>query len=71
MENFNSEQLIKLPTGIPGLDEITGGGLPKGRPAAERGAAKRCWEWNFSYTEPDSSMSRVCFSHSKKPLRNW
>ncbi len=25
-------QLPKAPTGIPGLDEITGGGLPKGRP---------------------------------------
>ena len=25
-------QLLKLLTGIPGLDEITGGGLPKGRP---------------------------------------
>ncbi|MBD2755644.1 circadian clock protein KaiC [Spirosoma validum] len=24
--------LLKSPTGIPGLDEITGGGLPKGRP---------------------------------------
>src|SRR5664280_2357525 len=25
-------QLPKAPTGIQGLDEITGGGLPKGRP---------------------------------------
>ena len=39
MENFNSEQLIKLPTGIPGLDEITGGGLPKGRPTLICGGA--------------------------------
>jgi circadian clock protein KaiC len=26
------KQLPKSPTGIQGLDEITGGGLPKGRP---------------------------------------
>jgi circadian clock protein KaiC len=37
------EQSVKLlpksPTGIPGLDEITGGGLPKGRPTLIAGAA--------------------------------
>ena len=26
-------QLPKVPTGISGLDEVTGGGLPHGRPA--------------------------------------
>ena len=31
--------LIKSPTGIHGLDEITGGGLPKGRPTLIAGAA--------------------------------
>ncbi|RYF97270.1 MAG: circadian clock protein KaiC [Chitinophagaceae bacterium] len=31
--------LEKLPTGITGLDEITGGGLPKGRPTLICGAA--------------------------------
>jgi circadian clock protein KaiC len=31
--------LAKVPTGIPGLDEITGGGLPKGRPTLVCGAA--------------------------------
>ena len=31
--------LPKSPTGIPGMDEITGGGLPKGRPTLVCGAA--------------------------------
>src|SRR5512134_338056 len=31
--------LPKTPTGIPGMDEITGGGLPKGRPTLIAGAA--------------------------------
>ncbi len=31
--------LPKVPTGIPGLDEITGGGLPKGRPTLVVGSA--------------------------------
>jgi circadian clock protein KaiC len=31
--------LPKSPTGIPGLDEITGGGLPKGRPTLIAGSA--------------------------------
>jgi circadian clock protein KaiC len=29
---FNRNELRKSPTGVPGLDEITGGGLPTGRP---------------------------------------
>jgi circadian clock protein KaiC len=31
--------LAKSPTGIPGMDEITGGGLPKGRPTLVAGGA--------------------------------
>jgi circadian clock protein KaiC len=31
--------LVKVPTGIQGLDEITGGGLPKGRPTLVYGGA--------------------------------
>lgn len=31
--------LPKAPTGIPGLDEVTGGGLPKGRPTLVAGGA--------------------------------
>src|SRR5688572_24688087 len=33
------ETLPKAPTGIPGLDEVTGGGLPHGRPTLVCGAA--------------------------------
>jgi len=33
--------LSKAPTGIQGLDEITGGGLPRGRPTLVCGGAGR------------------------------
>jgi circadian clock protein KaiC len=35
----NLPNLVKAPTGIQGLDEITGGGLPKGRPTLVYGSA--------------------------------
>lgn len=35
----NKPSLIKVPTGIVGLDEITGGGIPQGRPTLICGAA--------------------------------
>ena len=35
----NSDLLIKVPTGIAGFDEITGGGLPGGRPTLICGSA--------------------------------
>src|ERR1700676_5171845 len=34
-----AKQLPKCPTGIQGLDEITGGGLPRGRPTLVCGGA--------------------------------
>ena len=37
--NKQLKSLPKAPTGIPGMDEITGGGLPKGRPTLVTGAA--------------------------------
>ena len=37
--NSRNVQLPKCPTGIQGLDEITGGGLPKGRPTLVCGSA--------------------------------
>src|SRR5678809_405558 len=33
------KSLPKSPTGIPGMDEITGGGLPQGRPTLVAGGA--------------------------------
>mgnify|MGYP001618300694 FL=1 len=36
---FNRKALPKSPTSIDGLDEITGGGLPKGRPTLVCGGA--------------------------------
>jgi circadian clock protein KaiC len=36
---FDPNQLLKSPTGIAGLDEITGGGIPKGRPTLICGSA--------------------------------
>src|SRR5471032_797964 len=35
----SSKTLPKAPTGIQGLDEITGGGLPRGRPTLVSGGA--------------------------------
>jgi len=37
--NFPAVQFPKCPTGIQGLDEITGGGLPRGRPTLVCGGA--------------------------------
>lgn len=39
MKKTPKKQLPKCPTGIQGLDEITGGGLPKGRPTLVCGSA--------------------------------
>jgi len=38
-QNHQMKLLPKSPTGIPGMDEITGGGLPKGRPTLVAGGA--------------------------------
>jgi len=37
--HHRSPALLKAPTGIQGLDELTGGGLPKGRPTLLCGSA--------------------------------
>jgi len=38
-QNHRVKLLPKSPTGIPGMDEITGGGLPQGRPTLVAGGA--------------------------------
>jgi circadian clock protein KaiC len=38
-KELSHQQLAKCPTGITGLDEITGGGLPRGRPTLVCGGA--------------------------------
>jgi circadian clock protein KaiC len=48
--NDHYSSLPKTPTGISGLDEITGGGLPKGRPtliAGEAGCGKTLMSLEF------------------------
>src|SRR5262245_29306216 len=39
MVSASREGIRKAPTGIPGLDEVTGGGLPAGRPTLICGSA--------------------------------
>ena len=56
--------LEKAPTGIRGLDQITGGGLPGAgyrwwRAAQER--ASRCWGWNSWSPGPASTASPACW----------
>ena len=67
-------QLPKCPTGIKGLDEITNGGLPKGRPtllAGNAGSGKTLIAMEFivkgalEYDEPGVFMS---FEESDREL---
>ena len=66
--------LEKCPSGISGLDEITGGGLPKGRPTlvvGSAGSGKTLMAMEFLVTAPRSSTSRASSSPSRKRPRNW
>lgn len=63
---LDNNQLLKSPTGIQGLDEITGGGLPQGRPTlvcGTAGSGKTLIGVNFlvsgavSYAEPGVFVS--------------
>ena len=65
-QNHRVQLLPKAPTGIPGMDEITGGGLPKGRPtlvAGGAGCGKTLFATEFlvngaiDYDEPGVFMS--------------
>lgn len=65
-------QLLKCPTGIQGLDEITYGGLPEGRPTlicGKAGCGKTLMAMEFlirgalEYNEPGVFM---CFEESDR-----
>ncbi len=48
--NITRNKLLKAPTGIPGFDEITGGGLPQGRPTlvcGDAGCGKTLFSMEF------------------------
>ena len=73
-ENFQRKILPKSPTSIQGLDEITGGGLPKGRPTlvcGGPGCGKTLFAMEFlvrgatQYNEPGVFMS---FEETEKEL---
>src|SRR6201996_6386406 len=64
--NNNIPVLLKTPTGISGLDEITGGGIPQGRPtlvAGDAGCGKTLMSLEFivkgalNYNEPGVFMA--------------
>jgi circadian clock protein KaiC len=66
--------LPKSPTGIPGMDEITGGGLPKGRPtlvAGSAGCGKTLFAMEFlvnGATEHDEPGVFVAFEENAEEL---
>lgn len=69
-------RLIKAPTGINGLDEITGGGLPKGRPtlvAGNAGCGKTLLAMEFlvqGALKFDKPGVFVCFEETPKDLKS-
>ena len=72
--SYNEKKLPKSPTSIHGLDEITGGGLPKGRPTLVCGGAgcgKTLFAMEFlvrgatEYNEPGVFIS---FEETEKEL---
>jgi circadian clock protein KaiC len=74
-QNNRIKLLPKAPTGIPGMDEITGGGLPKGRPTLVAGSAG-CGKTLFAmisgrgavqYNEPGVF---VAFEENEEPPQN-
>ena len=70
-----SHALTKAPTGIHGLDEITGGGLPRGRPTLVCGSAG-CGKTLLAHGVPRprrhrSSASPASSWPSRRPPRSW
>jgi hypothetical protein len=67
-------QLAKCPTGIKGLDDITNGGLPQGRPTLVCGSAgcgKTLLAMEFIVRGPWSSVSPGSSSLLRRTPRNW
>lgn len=63
-----SKTLPKASTGIQGLDEITGGGLPRGRPTLISGALvpeKHYSDWSSWLGAPHSSTNPACSYRSR------
>jgi circadian clock protein KaiC len=73
-QNNRGNLLPKSPTGIPGMDEITGGGLPKGRPtlvAGGAGCGKTLFAMEFlvnGATQYDEPGVFVAFEESAEEL---
>ncbi len=66
--------IAKCPTGIRGLDEITEGGLPEGRPTLVCGGAgcgKTLLAWSSSSAASASSTSRASSWPSRRRPRSW
>src|SRR5829696_4995540 len=66
--------LPKTLTGIAGLDEITRGGLPKGRPTIVTGTAgcgKTLFGIEFLVRGATEFGSPACLSPLRKPKRSW
>jgi len=65
--------LLKTPSGIQGLDEITGGGLPQGRPTLVCGSAgcgKTLLAMEFLVRERRIITSRASLWHLRRMPRN-
>ena len=68
-----SKTLPKALTGIQGLDEITGGGLPTGRPTLVSGGAgsgkDTIRDWSSWFVAPRNTANPACSCRSRKRSR--
>ena len=70
-EPIQVKQLRKIPTGIGGFDEITGGGLPQGRPTlicGGPGSGKTLFGMEFLVREQENLTSLACSCLLKKKI---
>ena len=71
--HLSSATLIKSPTGIQGLDEVTGGGLPKGRPtliAGDAGCGKTVFAMEFLVNGPRNFNEPGVFVSFEEPVED-